>query len=63
VIYQFSVAFDRHVKDLDFSLNGINGSLKPIDGFNTAEIITIEPSLDGVTARVFSARKRRFLHT
>ena len=46
--YRFSVAFDRPVKDLDFFLSGINGFLKPIDGFNSQDILTIEPSLNGV---------------
>ena len=46
--YLLSISFDQPVKNLDFALNGINGFIKPIDGFNSADILTIAPSLNGV---------------
>lgn len=47
--YQVSITFDKPVKNLDFDLGGINGFLKPIDGFNSQDIMTIATSLGGVS--------------
>lgn len=45
--YKLAISFDQPVDNLKFDLNGVNGFIKSVDGFNSRDLLTIQTSLDG----------------
>ncbi len=48
--YKVTMRFSEPVQDLQFQMNGINGFIKPSDGFNSRDILTISGLHDGASA-------------
>ncbi len=45
--YKLTIELSRPVERLSFPVNGINGFLKPVDGFNSGDRLAVKGSLNG----------------